>query len=396
MAMTSAPPPAPAVEANRLGIAALQAGDNDAAARHFGAAIAADPQSGALQRNLASAWRALGDDDRELAALDAALALDRRDLMAWIRKGERHEARDDKGAALAAWSAALALGAQLDPVPPPLVPLLAHGQAFVAGATDTMFAAASGAFEGMRGDLSETEARRGEAFIASTLGRRRIYRNECAGGYYPFLPADEFFDRGHFPWFPEIEAETDAIRAELQALLDDPGEALRPYVRMEAGSPDTIWSSLDNKLDWGACFLWEYGEPNQPVLDRCPATAAALAAIPGARIPGRAPSAFFSMLKPQTRIPPHTGVTNTRAIVHLPLIVPSGCGFRVGGETRAWEEGTAFAFDDTIEHEAWNDSDDLRAVLIFDVWNPHMTAGERDLLLRYFASADASGYAVPR
>jgi len=367
-----------------------------AAAKHFAVAISGDPHSGALQRNLASAWRALGDADGELAALDAALAIDRRDLMAWIRKGERHEAGGDKGAALAAWSAAIALGAQLDPVPPPLEALLMHGQAFVAGATDTMFAAASDAFGAIRDDLSETEARRGEAFIASALGRRRIYQNECAGIYYPFLPADEFFDRGHFPWFAEIEAQTDAIRAELRALLDDPGEALRPYVKMDAGTPESIWSELDNRLDWGACFLWEYGEPNQAVLDRCPATAAALAGIPGVRIPGRAPSAFFSMLKPHTRIPPHTGVTNTRTIVHLPLIVPPGCGFRVGGETRAWEEGTAFAFDDTIEHEAWNDSDDLRAVLIFDVWNPHLSARERDLLLRYFASADASGYAVPR
>ena len=102
------------------------------------------------------------------------------------------------------------------------------------------------------------------------------------------------------------------------------------------------------------------------------------------------------MLKPRTRIPPHTGVTNTRAIIHLPLIVPPGCGFRVGGETRTWEEGVAFAFDDTIEHEAWNDGDDLRAVLIFDVWNPHLSERECDVLRRYFASADASGYAVPR
>ncbi|KTE21032.1 hypothetical protein ATE67_06765 [Sphingopyxis sp. H050] len=394
--MTSSVPPAAAVEANRLGIAALQAGDFDAAVTHFTAAIAADPRSGALQRNLASAWRALGDEARELAALDAALAIDRRDLMAWIRKAERHEAQGDKGTALAAWSAGVALAAQLDPVPPALAPLLAHGQAFIDGATGSMFTAASEAFDEIRGALSEGEVRRGEAFIASALGRRRIYQNECAGVYYPFLPADEFFDRGHFPWMAKIEAQTDAIRAELGALLDDPGEALRPYVRMEAGTPDSIWTGLDNRLDWGACFLWEYGVPNQPVLDRCPATAAALAAIPGAHIPGRAPSAFFSMLKPHTRIPPHTGVTNTRAIVHLPLIVPPGCGFRVGGETRSWEEGRAFAFDDTIEHEAWNDSDELRAVLIFDVWNPHLTAGERDLLLRYFASADASGYAVPR
>lgn len=396
MGMTSSPPLASATEANRLGIAALQAGDATAAVRHFTAAVAGDPQSGALQRNLASAWRALGDDERELAALDAALAIDRRDLMAWVRKGERHEARGEKGAALAAWSAAIALGAQLKPVPPPLEALLAQGQAFVAGATGKMHDAAMNAFNEVRSALSETEARRGEAFIASALGRRRIYQNECAGIYYPFLPADEFFDDGHFPWFAEIEAQTDAIRAELQALLDDPGQSLRPYVRMEAGSPESKWSPLDNRLDWGACFLWEYGEPNQAVIDRCPATAAALAATPGAHIPGRAPSAFFSMLKPRTRIPAHTGVTNTRAIVHLPLIVPNGCGFRVGGETRAWEEGKAFAFDDTIEHEAWNDSDELRAVLIFDVWNPHLSANEQGVLRRYFASADASGYAVPR
>ena len=396
MAMTSSSQPASAVEANRLGIAALQAGDPAAAVTHFTAATAADPQSGALQRNLASAWRALGDDGRELAALDAALAVDRRDLMAWVRKAERHEARGELGAALGAWSAATALGGQLDPMPPPLAPLLAHGQAFLAGATDTMFDAVTGALAPMRGDLSEIEARRGDAFVASALGRRRIYQNECAGLYYPFLPADEFFDRGHFPWLADVEAQTDAIRAELAALLDDPGDALRPYVRMDAGTPTSIWSPLDNRLDWGACFLWEYGEPNPAVLDRCPATAAAFAAVPGAHIPGRSPSAFFSLLKPHTRIPAHTGVTNTRAIVHLPLIVPPGCGFRGGGETREWQEGTAFAFDDTIEHEAWNDSDELRAVLIFDVWNPHMTTSERELLLRYFASADASGYAVPR
>ena len=91
-----------------------------------------------------------------------------------------------------------------------------------------------------------------------------------------------------------------------------------------------------------------------------------------------------------TRIPPHTGVTNTRAIIHLPLIVPEGCGFRVGGETRPWVVGKPFAFDDTIEHEAWNDSDELRAVLIFDVWNPHLTEREQDVIARYYAAADAA------
>src|SRR3546814_23344 len=158
---------------------------------------------------------------------------------------------------------------------------------------------------------------------------------------------------------------------------------------MDKGVSGSQWDALNDNLDWSACFLWEYGRPNQPVLDRCPETAAALAAVPGARIPGRAPSAFFSMLRPHTRIPPHTGVTNSRAIIHLPLIVPAECGFRVGGETREWVEGRPFAFDDTIEHEAWNDSPAMRAVLIFDVWNPHLTEEEQGIVADYCRMIDS-------
>ena len=95
------------------------------------------------------------------------------------------------------------------------------------------------------------------------------------------------------------------------------------------------------------------------------------------------------MLRPHTRIPPHTGVTNSRAIIHLPLIVPPDCGFRVGGETREWVEGRPFAFDDTIEHEAWNDSSVMRAVLIFDVWNPHLTEEEQGIVADYCRMIDS-------
>ncbi|HPB65108.1 MAG TPA: aspartyl/asparaginyl beta-hydroxylase domain-containing protein [Spirochaetales bacterium] len=84
-----------------------------------------------------------------------------------------------------------------------------------------------------------------------------------------------------------------------------------------------------------------------------------------------------------------TGVTNTRAIVHLALDIPPGCGFRVGGETREWIEGKAFAFDDTIEHEAWNTSDAPRAILILDCWNPHLCEGERAAITAWFAASDA-------
>jgi aspartyl/asparaginyl beta-hydroxylase (cupin superfamily) len=113
---------------------------------------------------------------------------------------------------------------------------------------------------------------------------------------------------------------------------------------------------------------------------RCPRTVATLAELPQVDIPGHGPTAFFSILDAHTRIPPHTGVTNTRLTVHLPLIVPAGCGFRVGGEIREWQVGTAWVFDDSIEHEAWNDSDVPRAILIFDIWNPALTPLERDLV----------------
>jgi aspartyl/asparaginyl beta-hydroxylase (cupin superfamily) len=84
-------------------------------------------------------------------------------------------------------------------------------------------------------------------------------------------------------------------------------------------------------------------------------------------------------------------VSNTRAIVHLPLLVPPGCGFRVGGEVREWREGTAFVFDDTIEHEAWNNSDKLRVVLLFDVWRPELSAEERALVTATIEAVDAYG-----
>jgi aspartyl/asparaginyl beta-hydroxylase (cupin superfamily) len=75
-------------------------------------------------------------------------------------------------------------------------------------------------------------------------------------------------------------------------------------------------------------------------------------------------------------------------VVHLPLIVPDGCEFRVGGETRPWRIGKAFAFDDTIEHEAWNRSNEDRAVLIIDAWNPHLSEQEREMVCRLYETAD--------
>lgn len=373
---------------NAGGMRALNDGDGARARDLFRRAAMADPAEPALWMNLATASRVLNDDGGEAEALERVLAIDRLHFMATLRKAELDERCGRTAAAAQGWSGVVQLALGLPEQPPRVQEALARGRAFLAahrvGLADALDAELGAELAAMG-----SAARRMNACIDHVLGRRAIYANQCHGIHFPFLPADEFFDRSHFPWLERVEAQTNAIRAEALALLSRGGEAIRPYVRQEAGTPHNKWSTLDHSNDWSACFLWEYGVRNDAVCDLCPATAAALDQAPRNLIPGKAPSAFFSILAPGAHIPPHTGVTNTRAIVHLPLVVPEGCRFRVGGETRAWREGEAFAFDDTIEHEAWNDGSDPRIILIFDVWNPYLTAAEQQLLQRFYAVADA-------
>ena len=113
-----------------------------------------------------------------------------------------------------------------------------------------------------------------------------------------------------------------------------------------------------------------------------------------ADIDGLCPNALFSALAAHTHIPPHNGETNSRLVAHLPLIVPKNCTYRVGFEQRKWEVGKCLVFDDTIEHEAHNDSDELRVVLIFDLWNPLLTGTEKKLVSRLARSTREFGVAT--
>lgn len=372
---------------NRLGTHGLANDDPAGAREHFTAAARADPGEATLWVNVATACRMMGDDAGERAALSRVLDIDRLHFIGQLRLAELNQRLGQTREAAQGWSAVVQLAAAIDEPPPLVVDALVRGRAFLeshtAGLARTLDAAL-----GERLAAMGPAARRFQACVDHSLGRRMIYRNECAGTHFPFLPADEFFDRSHFPWLPDIEARTDAIRAEALALATRAGAAIRPYVQMEKGTPENKWSTLDGSLDWSACFLWEYGVRNDAICKLCPETAAALELAPRNHIEGKAPSAFFSILKPGAHIPAHTGVTNTRAIIHLPLVVPQGCRFRVGGETRNWREGEAFAFDDTIEHEAWNDSAEQRIVLIFDVWNPHLSQEEQALLQDFHTLTD--------
>ena len=374
---------------NELGLDALDAGDTAEAIAQFRKAIAADVSVVELWMNLAMAQRLAGDDPGERYALEQALALDQLHLMALIRLAQLHERRAEPGAATDHWAMVIGVCSQIPQWTPELAAVVAHARAFIAERQLAMAAAVDAGLAPALAAASERDRRRASAAADSMLGRGEKFVHHCHGFYYPLLPADEFFDRAQFPWFAELEAATSAIREELSAILASPDPGLSPYIEMPSGTPRNLWTDLDHSPDWSALHLWRDGERIDAVCDRAPRTAALVERLPLARIPGRAPAVFFSILKAGKTIPPHTGVTNIRTIVHLPLVVPPDCGFRVGSETRAWREGEAFAFDDTIEHEAWNRSGQDRALLILDCWNPHLSDDERAIILRLFAISEA-------
>ena len=370
--------------ANRRGMESLRSGDAAAAAEHFNQACRADPAAGELWINLATACRLLGDDERERSALEQALAIDQRNLMALIRLAQLHERLAEEGPATSRWSAVLALASAIDEPAPELTALLAQARAYVERQRHQLAGLLDAALEPGLAGAAERDRRRVRAAADVMLGRRTVYANDCHGLHYPFLPADEFFDRGQFAWFDALEAATETIRAELQAILAGRDPGLAPYVEQPSGVPENKWTPLDRSLDWGALHLWRDGERVEAACARAPLTAALIETLPLCRIPGRAPAVFFSILKALKSIPPHTGVTNVRSIVHLPLIVPQGCTFRVGGETRPWVEGDAFVFDDTIEHQAINPTGRDRAVLILDCWNPDLSEAEQAMIRRIY------------
>jgi len=376
------------VAENMLGVEALNHNDAATARRHFEAATRADPRATALWLNLAKAHRMAGDDAAERAALEAALETDQRHLMANIRLAELHERRGETADATTRWAGVATLSAEHRNPPAELRAIFDHARAFVAERRQQLAEATEAALAPELANASARDRRRATAAMDRMLGRREIYANLCHGLHYPFLPADEYFDREQFPWLGELEAQTDVIRAEAVELLASADPGLSPYVTMPPGTPRNVWTELNNNIAWSALHLWKDGERIEGACAKAPRTTAIVEKLPLGGIPGRTPTVFFSVLQAGKHIPPHTGVTNVRAIIHLPLIVPPGCAFRVGGETREWREGEAFAFDDTIEHEAWNPSDQDRAILILDCWNPHLSEHERTMIRRLFDVAD--------
>jgi aspartyl/asparaginyl beta-hydroxylase (cupin superfamily) len=351
---------------------------------------ATEPGSATVWMGVGLALGRLGRGEESLAALKRALALEPRSPQALILTADHYAEAGDARAASAYYDAVVKVAEGPDGVEPAFQAELERAR--------RMHAHFAGLYEGhLKAALAEAplerpEARRVRRAIDLLTGRAQLYLPDPKGFYFPELPGVGYAEREDFPWLAPIEAATDAIRAELLKVLEEDGAAFTPYVEAEADRPTFDDRGLLGSPDWTAFHLIKAGEVVPENAARCLATLAALEQAPLCRIPGRTPSVLFSLLQPGAHIPPHHGFTNARFICHLPLIVPDGCAMRVGAETREWVEGRACAFDDSVEHEAWNrNADRLRVVLIFDVWRPELSDLERGLVADLLQAVDRFG-----
>jgi len=360
--------------------AALRGHDPATARRLFEAAAAGSPADTSAWWGLALACKGLGEEAAQLGAADKVLAIDPAHVPALMMKADYFARAGDGRAAHAFY---LAASATRD-IRPELAAEVRRAQRESERFTQSyethlMQALSSAGWDAARKDGSFAHA------LDLLFGRRRIYFQEPTAFFYPELPQRQFYEREAFPWLAALEARTTAIREEFLAVAQQEG-AFRPYIESSASRPRREYGRLLDNPDWSAFYLIREGRVVESAAERCPATMAALAEVPLTDARGQTPAVLFSLLRPKTRIPPHTGHTNARLICHLPLVVPDGCGLRVGNETRSWSPGQALIFDDSIEHEAWNDSDEPRAVLLFDIWRPELTAEERRLVAALIAA----------
>ena len=370
-----------------------QAADRAAAAGDFATAramleraVEADAANRELWMKLSATRKASGDVPAALAAIDRSLALEPLDFSALLYRAMLLEALGDAQAG-EAFGHALAVAPPEAQIPAPMRSAVIHAQSRWQAYQE---AHAEHMLQVLPADMTEAERRRAERLVWNTSRLTRHFHQEPTTFHYPGMPEIEFHDRGSFPELDELEAAAGDIRAEFDALIAAEAAEMVPYIQYPDRVPLRQWAELNRNRQWTAIHLLQNGRRIEANARHCPRTLAAVSKLPQPDVPGASPNAMFSLLAPRTRIPPHTGVANTRLVCHLPLIVPPDCGFRVGGTTRDWRVGEAFVFDDTIEHEAWNDSDELRVVFICDLWAPALGEAERQAVAAVIAASGPS------
>lgn len=354
---------------------------------------AADAQPGdmSILLRLAGVSRAAGQPRIALEAVHRALAVAPLDFTALLMRASLLDRLADPAAG-EAWGHAIAQKPD-GALPQQIAAVLAEGERRHAAWLDAREARLKAGMADAEGRASDEERQRIDRFRSNVLRRTRPYHSEPTHFHFPGLTEREFHPPRLFPWLAALEAETETIAAELAAVMAAERAELVPYIQYAAHQPLRQWAPLNHNRDWTAIHLLQNGRRIEANARHCPRTLALLDEVGQPVVPGASPNAMFSLLAPGTAIPAHVGVSNARLVCHLPLVVPDGCWFRVGAQTRPWRHGEAFVFDDTIEHEAMNPSDRLRIVFIFDLWHPDLSDVERAAVTALMA-ADGGGAAA--
>lgn len=349
---------------------------NPAEARAILEAVAGqEPQDLTFWQRLATLRQIGGAPGQALAAIERALELA---PLHFVNLLMRARMLDQMGHAEAgeAYGRALAQP-RPEPLPASLGAAIERAEAAWQTHKEALEQRLGQALEAKRIDLTPAERSRLDRLASNVSRRTRAYHSEATHFHYPGLRELEFHDRAQFPWLPEAEALSGVIGAELDAVANAADADLVPYVQYQASEPLAQWRALNHNRDWTAIHLIQRGETSAANAAHCPQTMRFLSGLPQPWIPGCGANAMFSLLAPRTAIPAHVGVANFRLLCHLPLVIPGRCWFRVGAETREWRAGEAWIFDDSIEHEAVNETDELRIIMIFDIWHPDLSPAEQ-------------------
>lgn len=366
---------ATATQLQQEGLQALRAGKAADAERCFLGAIERGSTDAALWLALAFARVHQGRAEAALEAVDQALAMEPRNLRALLFKADHLDRMGDKRESLGYYQAALKVAGGEPQVPRDVAQALQRAQDVCqrqARAYEDYLRQALAAH-----DFDPAISPRFAESLEIAFGKQPLQLQQPTRYCFPGLPQQAFYPREQFGWVRELEAQTPAIRKELEQVLQDP-QSFEPYLQTQDNQPQLNDRQNLDSMDWSACYLWRDGELNDDMARRCPRTVEALSRVPLCQVPGQMPSVLFSRLAPGATIVPHHGAVNTRLICHLPLIVPPDCGaLRVGNYRRTWREGELLVFDDSMEHEAWNPGARERVVLLFDIWRPELTNDER-------------------
>ncbi len=203
-------------------------------------------------------------------------------------------------------------------------------------------------------------------FLIKRVGRGALVRLDRFFARQSLVGDPPIIDPRTLPWVAELEANWKDVRRELDGLLEQ-RELLPAFHQIQ---PDQYNLSQDDA--WKTCFLFGYGIRSERNCARCPETVRLLERIPGVI------TAWFSILAPGKHIPRHAGITKGVIRVHLGLVVPQGpgrCEMEVDGTYNRWQEGRCLLFDDSRRHEVWNDTEEERVVLLFDVVRPMRRRG---------------------